>query len=58
MALLEQSGPLVSPLGFRAQGACLQVVLGSPQRHLHLVSTSLDLKCPPPCCGPPGEGLR
>lgn len=33
-------------------------VLGSPQRHLHLVSTSLDLKCPPPCCGPPGEGLR
>lgn len=33
-------------------------VLGSPQHHLRLVSTSLNLKCPPPCCGPPGQGLR
>ena len=32
-------------------------VLGSFQHHLHLVSVSLDLKCPPPCYGRPGEVL-
>ena len=52
-----QSGPLASPLGFRAQGACRWGVR-QPQHHPHLVSTSLDLKCPPLCCGPPREGLQ